>query len=31
VLVKVLPDAGCGGDGPILAGIVYASGPPTPT
>ena len=26
VLVKVLPDAGCGGDGPILAGIVYASG-----
>ena len=27
VLVKVLPDAGCGGDGPILAGIVYASGP----
>jgi len=27
VLVKVLPDAGCGGDGPILAGIVHASGP----
>jgi subtilisin family serine protease len=27
VLVKVLPDAGCGGDGPVLAGIVYASGP----
>ena len=27
MLVKVLPDAGYGGDGPILAGIVYAAGP----
>jgi len=26
VLVKVLPDAGCGGDGPILEGIVHAAG-----
>jgi subtilisin family serine protease len=26
LLGKVLPDAGCGGDGPILAGIVWAGG-----
>src|SRR5690606_21652654 len=26
ILVKVLPDAGCGGDGPILQGIVHAAG-----
>jgi subtilisin family serine protease len=26
VLIKGLPDAGCGSDGPILEGIVYAAG-----
>lgn len=26
ILGKVLPDAGCGGDGPILAGIAWAAG-----
>ena len=27
LLGKVLPDSGCGGDGPILAGIRWAGGP----
>jgi subtilisin family serine protease len=27
ILVKVLPDAGCGGDGPILQGLMHAAGP----
>ena len=27
ILIKVLPDAGCGGDGPILEGIMHAAGP----